>query len=620
MQLDKSMVKLRWLALGSILVFLSVMKVDYLRGWLFIISIGLLYNLFLSVNPDEADHFHDLSTALDLAGIGLAIVFSGGAQSVFFMFLAFYIFSISLRFGLGKGLLAALIAGAAFSYFYFINPTNATVTLVLTRVAMFMMAPFAAALLAEREKPQEKAVEMPAPREEQVVTQVMMLEPEADGGAVQTPVKPKKQVKMAKALKKPVQEAPAEPPVAEEPVKEEPVKEEPFRDEPVTEEPVIEAKKPTIEQIEESMQAQVMRELTENGPEQQPKPLSDTSILKEKITELSILHEASKALGASLILDEVLDTAVDIALKGLMADVAGTLIYDEKNRVLNVHALRGFSGDEREKFQAISVAPGDGLFGEVFSKKQTINVHDINTDEYYRFPANGRIKSIVVTPLATDGYEIGVLFLGKFLKEPFTHDAEEFLETIAGQAAIAIENARLYAQAQELAIHNGLTGIFNYRYFMKQLEEEIKRAERYDRSVSLVMMDIDLFKHVNDTYGHRRGDDVLKGMAQTLISNTRETDIVSRYGGEEFAIILPETDLENAMEVATKLRTAVAKSHYARRKGESITLTVSLGVATFPETASNQEELLRQADDALYSAKETRNTVCNPTNNRSTLS
>ncbi|MFH1736910.1 MAG: sensor domain-containing diguanylate cyclase, partial [Actinomycetota bacterium] len=335
--------------------------------------------------------------------------------------------------------------------------------------------------------------------------------------------------------------------------------------------------------------------------------------LREKITELSILHEASKALGASLILEEVIDTVVDISAKGLMADIGGALIFDGKTGLMTIASLRGFNAEEREVINSTTFAPGEGLLGEIFLKKQPVNINDLSEERPGATPFNGRIKSFAAVPLSTDGYDIGVIFLGKYAIEPFSKEAEEFLETLAGQAAIAVENAKLYAQAQEMAIHDGLTGIYNYRYFMKSLEEEIKRAERYGRTVSLMMIDIDLFKHVNDTYGHQRGDDVLKGLTQTLVNSTRETDIVSRYGGEEFCVILPETELDDAVEVAEKLRISVAKASYAREKGQSMKVTISLGVAAYPVLASNQEELLRKADDALYSAKTKRNMVVSAT-------
>jgi diguanylate cyclase (GGDEF)-like protein len=426
--------------------------------------------------------------------------------------------------------------------------------LVLTRIAIFMLAPLTAYLLPEGSEEERKRGREEAEEKKQE--------------EVEEEEKPKTRIKSRKNVNKTV-----------------------------------------IEPVESIMPAEVVKDMSGQGTTEDTVIQKDAEVLKEKISELSILHEASKALGASLILEEVLETTVDITIKGLMADVAGAFIYDEKAHVLTMGATRGFDHGERDDLQKMSIPLDEGILGMVFGKKVTYNIPDMQ-EEKQALPFNGRIKPFIATPLATDGYEIGVLFIGKYTGEPFSEDAEEFIETIAGQAAIAIENAKLYTQAQELAIHNGLTGIYNYRYFMRTLEEEIKRAERYNRCVSLIMLDIDHFKLVNDTYGHQRGDEVLRGLAEVLIANTRDTDMVCRYGGEEFVVILPETDLKSAIDAAAKLNKAVAKAHYARKKGESIKLTISLGVSTFPDTAANQEELLRQADDALYEAKKQRDAVC----------
>ncbi len=608
MKLDQSMVKIRWLALASVLIMLSVMPVDYIRAWLFLIAAGLLFNLALSMGLQESEFIAKATAVVDLIGIFLAVVFSGGAESIFVVFLAFYVFSVALRFGLVAGILSAAWTSTAFSYFYFTDPTPATAALVLTRVAIFLVAPFVAYLLTANGIPGlKKAREIidKELEEAEAVSEVVEEEQIEDEEEVK-PAKVSKKDKKRKA-KKTKAEAKSRS------AKKAKVKEEEEDEE--DEEEVIELEEEEekeeagvyTEHAEDTMPAKVLKEMAEVTGQTERE---EEDVLRVKLTELSILHEASKALGSSLIFEEVLDTVADIAIKGMMADIAGALVFDNETQVLKIVEIRGLSSDEAEKMKEKSYKPGEGVFGKVFGKKMTLNIDDISTDKQYSLNGSGRIKSFMATPLSTDGYDIGVLFVGKFLKEPFSGDVEDFIETIAGQAAVAIENARLYAQQQELAIHNGLTGIYNYRYFMKELGEEIKRAERYERQVSLLMIDIDLFKRVNDTHGHQRGDEVLQGLANTLVSKTRETDIVSRYGGEEFAIILPETDMENAMEVATKLKESVTRTRFARKRGKSIKLTISIGVATFPGGAKSQEELLRSADDALYAAKAKRNTVC----------
>lgn len=621
---ERTMVKIRWLALGSTLAFFAILNVSQMRGLLLLIAVGVMYNLLLSSakHPDYPETLKVLSTIVDLTGLTLLIIFTGGPDSVFVMFMAGYLFALTLRHNIVTGLVLAVLTSAGLSVYYFNNPTAATQSAVLTRIVVFIISPFAA-MLIER-KQEEPAVSTEAAEvHEAVKVQEAPAKARVDAPSVE--------VKVEKAVEEPVIERAVEPEpriVVEPPVKPS-VEEQPVSvaaSEPETDVAQAEAETavaPAVEPVTRSSEdhraetpaAGTLAEEIEAVPEPAPSEpfvqstVLDARVLREKISELSTLHEASKALGASLILEEIVDTVVDISAKGLQADIAGALVFDDKTGLMTVAGLRGFTSEEREVINSTTFTPGEGVLGEVYLKKKTLNIIDLSEERPGSTPFNGRVKSFLVTPLSTDGFDIGVLFLGKFIREPFSASSEEFIETISGQAAIAVENARLYTQAQELAIHNGLTGIYNYRYFMKQLDEEIKRAERYGRSVSLMMIDIDLFKNVNDSHGHQRGDEVLKGLAQTLVNNTRETDVVARYGGEEFCVILPETDLADALDVAEKLRASVAKASYARQKGHSIKITISIGVAEYPGNAGNQEDLLRKSDDALYSAKTKRNMV-----------
>ncbi len=591
---ERSMIKIRWLALASALAFFAIMNVAQLRGLLVLVAAGVVYNLLLSSvhGADVPEKLKGLSTFVDLTGLAVIIYLTGGANSVFIIFLAIYLFAVAFRHGIGIGVATALLASAALSYYYFSNPTAATQSLVLTRAVLFVLAPLGAFLLRAPHH-----AETPRP-----VDPIRVAAPEPTLKPVEDikPIEPMTPARLApQIVVEPVAPVTAAPPETQAPPEHAPVFEPPKSKPPKADKPAEIA----------TERGSLADEVAKAGEASTSMPAYEARALKEKVTELAILHEASKTLGATLILEEVVDAIVDITAKGLLADIAGALIYDHKTGLMTVAGLRGFTAEEREVINSTAFAPGEGILGEAFSKRKTYNVADLSSERPGSSPFNGRIKSFLVTPLATDGFDVGVLFLGKYMREPFSLSSEEFLETMAGQAAIAVENARLYTQAQELAIHDGLTGIYNYRYLMKQLEEEIKRAERYGRSLSVAMIDVDLFKHVNDTHGHQRGDDVLRGLVQTLTANTRETDIVARYGGEEFAVVLPETELAAALDVAEKLRAAVAKASFAREKGDSIKITISLGVATYPALASNQEDLLRRADDALYSAKNTRNIV-----------
>jgi len=198
--------------------------------------------------------------------------------------------------------------------------------------------------------------------------------------------------------------------------------------------------------------------------------------------------------------------------------------------------------------------------------------------------------------------------------EPFTLADAEALTAFAVQAAVAIENVQLHAEAERLSVTDPLTGAWNYRYFERRFEQEIERSRRFGRVLALLMLDIDHFKSVNDRFGHQRGDEVLVEFRNRVTGSVRDIDTFARYGGEEFVLILPETNLEGGLAVAEKLRVATHRTPFCADIGGSgglkssppeggVRLTVSIGVACFPEHATATEELLRAADEALYEAK-----------------
>jgi diguanylate cyclase (GGDEF)-like protein len=202
--------------------------------------------------------------------------------------------------------------------------------------------------------------------------------------------------------------------------------------------------------------------------------------------------------------------------------------------------------------------------------------------------------------LLIDEVAIGGLLLSPVEGHQFTESERKLAKGISNHLMVALENARLY----ELAIRDGLTGLTVRRYFLARLQEELDRAHRYRQPFCLLMIDIDHFKKVNDTRGHPAGDQVLRSISARLKNELRSTDLLSRYGGEELVVLLPNQDRQQGFRVAEKLRQAAARRPYTAGEGEPLTLTVSVGVSGYPHDGDEVELLIAKADEALYAAKQ----------------
>ncbi len=227
------------------------------------------------------------------------------------------------------------------------------------------------------------------------------------------------------------------------------------------------------------------------------------------------------------------------------------------------------------------------------------------------FVKDHKSESVLVVPIVWNDEVLGTLFIrAKRPEKSFSRKEINFCQVVANASYNALKHARMFSTVVKekdhlriLAITDQLTGVFNHSYFYTRLEEEFRRAERYDLPISCIMIDVDNFKQINDTYGHRKGDVVLKEVAQSIKRTIRTSDLVARYGGEEFAAILPHTDLAGGVNEAERIRKTI-ESIVFEDISKDDHVTVSLGVATYPSDGiANAEDIISKADNALYQAK-----------------
>jgi diguanylate cyclase (GGDEF)-like protein len=298
------------------------------------------------------------------------------------------------------------------------------------------------------------------------------------------------------------------------------------------------------------------------------------------------------ALGASGDREELVRVALDAALGLTTADTA--LFWVDRGPSVDARAGSGEGGEERRR-----VGRGEGLVGQVAGSGEptvwSAGPSPLAPDE----PA---ATTALAVPVRARGRLYGVLSLYRRSGPPFGDSELDDVVGLARQAGAAIDNTYLHDEARRLSLTDGLTSLWNRRQFELRAAQELERAARFGERFSIVLVDLDSFKAINDTHGHLIGDAVLVETAQRLVAHTREVDTVARHGGEEFVLLLPQTDAAGALRVAEKVREELAAKPVETDAG-SLPVTLSAGVACHPANGASIEALLGAADAALYAAK-----------------
>ncbi|MBI4726990.1 GAF domain-containing protein [candidate division TA06 bacterium] len=323
---------------------------------------------------------------------------------------------------------------------------------------------------------------------------------------------------------------------------------------------------------------------------------------QRNLRDLSALHNVGAAVSSTLQLHDLLLQVCAILKDTFGYSKISILLADPRRETLELMASLGYPDQVKETGRRLKIG-SEGITGRAALTGEAAIVNDVSRNpEYICIDQNTRSEMAV--PLKLKDRVIGVINVESDVLNDFDRLDLKLLTTLATQLSVAVENARLYQEAEQLAVTDGLTGANNHRYFQGFFERELNRAKRYNHPLSLLMLDIDHFKEFNDKFGHPVGDLVLKTVTEILKQQAREVDLVARYGGEEFMLVLPETGKKEAVMLAERIRLAVKKQALSDPQNKPLpSITVSLGVSSYPENGSEKEELIDYADKCLYKAK-----------------
>lgn len=325
-------------------------------------------------------------------------------------------------------------------------------------------------------------------------------------------------------------------------------------------------------------------------------------------TRLSDILGTARTVVSQLDLDKALAMVLKKSMEVTRTKAGSIALYDSETNTLQIHAHRGFSrhfiGNREWPLRR------GGLTDRIIKHKGITVISNTTNKSFFSNPIAKEegIKSLVCVPLIHQRETVGILYVDDFTPRRFSKADLQELEILASFASIAIQHARTHTFVKQQAITDSLTGLFNRRCFEDLLNREFQRAERHGREFSLALVDVDDFKKFNDRYGHQAGDEALAMLGESIRKAIRVTDLAARYGGDEIVIILPETRLEKAYDLfITRIKREI-ESRFRQLSGDRYCLTVTIGIASYPQDGKDAHDLVLAADRALLDAKKHKDT------------
>lgn len=327
--------------------------------------------------------------------------------------------------------------------------------------------------------------------------------------------------------------------------------------------------------------------------------------IRKQVQRMEVLHRVNQAITSTIEMNSLVEIMYQQLNSVISAETYFLGLHQKGDDFMDLRVII----DDGQRFPSHHVPYGPGFTSHVIRTRKPLLIRHLS-QEKDDLPVKGVLlggdrlsESWLGVPVIVSEDLTGVLVVGSYLPNAFQEDDVALLTSLAGQAALALNNARRHAEVEEQSRRDSLTGVYNHSYFVQRLDEEVEKARENKEPLSLIMLDIDFFKNYNDTYGHVTGDQVLRTMVQAIQAHMRKVDLVGRWGGEEFAIALPGYSLDAACMMAAGIRQTLADLPIMVAEHSVPAPTVSQGIATYPQHAPNASQLVDMADRALYAAK-----------------